>query len=81
MVTTVTPENVVSIPSEIVQHLGIQPGSRLNWEAVEGTGEVRVRVISRGELARQLLGAGKKYSPERDAVAELIAEREREDQE
>jgi hypothetical protein len=35
-----------------------------------------VRVIpDRGELARCLLGAGRKFSPERDAVAELVAER------
>jgi hypothetical protein len=32
-------------------------------------------VASRGELARRLLGAGRRFSPERDAVAELIAER------
>ena len=29
----------------------------------------------RGELARRLLGAGRRFSPERDAVAELVAER------
>jgi hypothetical protein len=33
----------------------------------------------RGELARRLAGTGKKFSPERDSVAELIAERELED--
>jgi hypothetical protein len=32
----------------------------------------------RGELARRLAGTGKKYSLERDSVAELIAEREAE---
>lgn len=26
----------------------------------------------RGELARRLLGAGRRFSPERDAVAELV---------
>jgi hypothetical protein len=30
----------------------------------------------RGELARLLVGTGKKFSPERDSVAELIAKRE-----
>ena len=35
-----------------------------------------IRVIpDRGELARRLLGAGRRFSPERDAVAELVAER------
>ncbi len=28
----------------------------------------------RGELARRLLGARRRFSPERDAVAELVAE-------
>lgn len=32
-------------------------------------------VTNRGELARRLLGDGRRFSPERDAVAELIAER------
>lgn len=29
----------------------------------------------RGELARRLLGAGRKFSPDHDAVSELVAER------
>ena len=33
----------------------------------------------RGSLARQLLGAGKKHSPERVAVEELVDERESDD--
>jgi hypothetical protein len=33
------------------------------------------RIPNRGELARRLLGAGRRFSPERDAVAEIIAER------
>lgn len=38
------------------------------------------RVIpDRGEQARRLLGAGRKFSPNRDAVAELVAERAAED--
>ena len=32
-------------------------------------------IPDRGELARRLLGAGWCFSPERDAVAELVAER------
>lgn len=37
------------------------------------------RIIpDRGELARRLLGAGQKYAPERDAVAELVEERAQE---
>jgi hypothetical protein len=43
---------------------------------VAGKDEIIVRVIpARGALARQLLGAGRRFSPDRDAVAELVAER------
>lgn len=43
---------------------------------VEGKEEVVVRIVSeRGERARRLLGRGSRHSPERDSVAELVAER------
>jgi bifunctional DNA-binding transcriptional regulator/antitoxin component of YhaV-PrlF toxin-antitoxin module len=76
MITTVTPTNTITIPAEIKQHFGIKPGYRLDWQPVAGKDEILVRVIpDRGALARQLLGAGRRFSPNRDAVAELIAER------
>jgi AbrB family looped-hinge helix DNA binding protein len=76
MITTVTQKNMVTIPAEVGRKLGIKPGWKLDWQPIEGKEEILVRVIpDRGELARRLLGAGRKFSPERDAVAELIAER------
>ena len=76
MITTVTQKNMVTIPAEVGQKLGIKPGSRLDWQPVEGRDEILVRVIPhRGERARRLLGTGRKFSPDRDAVAELVAER------
>ena len=76
MTTTVTQQNTVSIPAELGRRLGIKPGWRLEWHPVEGKDEILVRVIpDRRELARRLLGAGRRFSPERDAVAELVAER------
>lgn len=76
MTTTVTRENTVVIPSEVGRKMGIKPGSRLDWQPVEGKDEILVRVIpDRGRLARRLLGAGRELSPERDAVAELVADR------
>ena len=76
MVTTVTQKNMVSIPDEVGRKLGIKPGWRLDWQPVEGRDEILVRVIpDRGERARRLLGAGRKHSPNRDAVSELVAER------
>jgi len=76
MITTVTQKNMVTIPAEVGRRLGIKPGWKLDWRPVEGREEILVRVIpDRGELARRLLGTGRKYSPDRDGVAELIAER------
>lgn len=47
-----------------------------NIDLVKGKEEILVRVIpDRGELARRLLGARRRFSPERNAVAELVAER------
>lgn len=79
MITIVTQKNTVTIPPEVAQKFGIKPGWKLDWQPVEGKDEIVVRVIpDRGELARRLLGAGQRFSPHRDGVAELIAERESE---
>ena len=76
MITTVTQKNMITIPAEVGRRFGIKPGFRLDWQPVEGKDEILVRVIpDRSELARRLLGAGRRFAPERDAVAELVAER------
>lgn len=76
MVTTVTRKNRVTIPAEVRLKLGIKPGWRLDWQPVEGRGEILLRVIpDRGEMARRLIGAGRRFSPDRDSVADLVAER------
>ena len=80
MITTVTQKNMVTIPAEVGRQYGIRPGFRIDWLPVAGTDEILVRVIpDRQELARRLLGAGRQYSPDRDAVQELIAERTADD--
>lgn len=76
MITTVMQNNRIEIPEEIVRHFGIKPGHCLDWQPGEDKDEIRIRIVSdRGELARRIMGAGRCYSPERDSVAELIAER------
>ena len=81
MQTTVTTKNMVTIPAELSRRMGITPGCRLEWyEPEDGSDEVRVRVIpTRAVRARKLMGSALAWSPERDAVAELLAEREREE--
>jgi AbrB family looped-hinge helix DNA binding protein len=79
MITTVTQKNMITIPAEIARQLGIKPGYRLDWQIIEGKDEIIVRIIpDRGELARRMLGAGRKFSPKRDSVKELVAERAKE---
>jgi len=76
MTTTVTQKNMVTIPAEVGRKLGIKPGWKLDWQPIEGKEEILVRVIpDRGERARRLVGTARKFSPDRDAVSELVAER------
>ncbi len=76
MITTVTQKNMVTIPAAVGRRFGIKPGWKLDWQPVEGKDEILVRVVpDRGARARRLLGAGRKFSPDRDAVADLAAER------
>ncbi len=79
VITTVTRKNMISIPAAVTRQLGITPGCKLDWEPDANGEEIRVRVIpKRSELARRLRGHGRKFSPERKAVAELVEERARE---
>ena len=79
MITTVTRKNMISIPAELGRIFGISPGCRLDWEPVLKNKEIRVRIIpKRGDLAKRLRGSGMKFSPDRKAVQELIAERSEE---
>jgi AbrB family looped-hinge helix DNA binding protein len=76
MITTVTQKNMVTIPAAVGRKFGIQPGWKLDWEPVEGKDEILVRVIpDRAGLAQKLVGQASRFSPERDAVGELVAER------
>jgi bifunctional DNA-binding transcriptional regulator/antitoxin component of YhaV-PrlF toxin-antitoxin module len=79
MMTTVTSKNMVTIPIEIARKLGVKPGFSLDWFETGKPDEITIRVIpDRKELSRRLKGAGKSYSPQRDAVRELLQERSEE---
>jgi AbrB family looped-hinge helix DNA binding protein len=76
----VTESNQVSIPPEIAREFGIHPGTRLEW-AKFPEGAILVRPLrNRGELARQLMGAGRRWlTASADPIADLIREREQDD--
>jgi AbrB family looped-hinge helix DNA binding protein len=81
MTTTVTEQNQVSIPPDIAREFGIHPGTRLEW-AKAGEGVIIVKPLpNRGQLARQLMGAGRHLlEPGTDPIGDLVRERERDDQ-
>jgi len=80
MTTTVTKSNQVSIPPDIVREFDIHPGTRLEW-AKGGEGAIIVKPLrNRGEMARQLMGAGKRWlKPGADPIGDLMREREQDD--
>jgi len=80
MTTTVKDRNLVSIPPDIARDFNIQPGTRLEWTKA-GDGVIAVRPLpSRGQIARELLGAGRHLvKPGADPIGDLVRERERDD--
>jgi AbrB family looped-hinge helix DNA binding protein len=48
LITTVSPKSMVTIPAEVAQRFDIKPGWKLEWQPVEGTNEIVVRVIPAG---------------------------------
>jgi hypothetical protein len=77
MESTISMNNMTSIPRSIIRKLGMCPGWKLDWSISPNPDEIIVRVIpSRSERARRLQGRGAQYAPDRSAVQELVAERE-----
>jgi AbrB family looped-hinge helix DNA binding protein len=80
MTTTVTESNQASIPPEIVREFDIHPGTRLEWARTREGAIIVKPLPNRGEMARQLMGAGKRWlKPGVDPIGELIREREQDD--
>ncbi len=73
---------MVTIPAELSRRHSVSPGCKLDWESISDS-EVRVRIIpKRGELARRLMGRGRKFiKPGAEPIRDLIEERVREDNE
>ena len=82
MITKVTGKNQVTIPVAVAAQLAIHCGSRLDWRVQADGNSVEVRVLpTRGEMARKLWGAGRlQASADSDAVAVLIRQRVRDDE-
>ena len=79
---TVTGKNQITSPAAIVRELEIVPGMQLEFEVSEGRMLVVRPVETRAELARRLEGKWRYLlQPGDDPIADLIREREEEDEE
>ena len=78
---TLTGKNQITVPAVIVKRYQLEPGMQLEFEFGEGQ-SFHVRAVpSRAELARQLEGKWRHLlKPGEDPIAELILEREEEDE-
>ena len=71
----------MSTPPEIVREFDIRPGTRLEWARILEGAIIVKPLSSRGEMARQLMGAGKRWlKPGADPVGDLIRERKQDDE-
>ncbi len=78
----ITGKNQVMIPARLARQLNIGPGTELEWEIGEdGTLIIRA-LLPKHEIARQLEGMlNHVLQPGDDPIADLIRDRELEDQE
>ena len=85
MSTTLTGKNQVTIPAELVREMGLEQGAKLEWLKGDLPGVIIIKVQpSVRQLlkrAREIGAQMKKEHPDWDPIAELMAEREREDRE
>lgn len=82
MITTITGKNQVTLPADLVRVLQWGPGTQLEWSITPDGALLARRKPTRAELARQLLGRGRKFlKPGEDPIQELIEERIRQDEE
>ncbi len=82
MITTVLEHQPITVPTELVRRLSLQPGSQLDW-SVEADGTLIARpVLTRAERAQQVAGMGRAWlKPNQSAVEDLLVERATEDEE
>jgi AbrB family looped-hinge helix DNA binding protein len=79
---TITGKNQITIPAAIVRELQLEPGMQLEFQVGEGRTMLVRPVETRAELARRIQGKWRHLlQPGDDPIAELILDREEEDEE
>lgn len=78
----VTGKNQITIPAAIARELEIEPGMQVEWEIGKDRYVILRPVESRYEKVKRLEGILRPYlKPGDDPIADLIREREMEDEE
>lgn len=70
MTTTITGKNQITLPAALVKDLDLRPGVQIEWSKNKKGDLVGRRKLTRGELARKLIGCGKKYLPPGESAVE-----------
>jgi bifunctional DNA-binding transcriptional regulator/antitoxin component of YhaV-PrlF toxin-antitoxin module len=82
MTTTLADGNQITIPADFASKLALEPGSRIEWIPGDTPNEFRCRILrDPAKLARDLLGAGRKYlrPGRKHPLTQLVEERCAED--
>ncbi len=81
MITTVTENNQVTLPAEIVRLMELEPGAQVEWMVGPERTLIGKPLREHAERAAVLLGAGRKYlRPGSDPIGDLLAERAQDDE-
>ncbi len=83
MTTTLSSELTTTVPANLARQFNLRPGTQLDWQAEENGIVIHVKVAepSRHALVARLHELGAKHRrPGEDAVADLIREREMDDE-
>ncbi|MEZ4864466.1 MAG: AbrB/MazE/SpoVT family DNA-binding domain-containing protein [Caldilineaceae bacterium] len=82
MITTITEQQTLTFPVELIRRLNLKPGAQLDWSVASDGTLIARPLLSRAERVRQAAGMGRVWlQAGQSAVAELIAARAGEDQE
>lgn len=81
MITTITGKNQVTLPAELVRELDWRPGHQIEWTKGDDGSLIARRKPTRAELAKKLMGMGRRWlKPGDDPIRDLMEERLRDEE-
>ncbi|MBN8249312.1 MAG: AbrB/MazE/SpoVT family DNA-binding domain-containing protein [Verrucomicrobia bacterium] len=78
MTTTLTGKNQVTVPAELAQKLGLQPGAQFDWALGDRPNRIVITIKpTRKQLLARVRAIGRAFKNEgQDPVGDLVRERE-----